>query len=48
MLKVKTPLFSAAGPIYKKAMRAGLGEQDTAAVCTVLEKMARYKRRRLG
>ena len=47
-LKVKTPLFSATGPIYKKAMRSGLGEQDTAAVCAVLEKMARYKRRRLG
>jgi 3-hydroxyisobutyrate dehydrogenase-like beta-hydroxyacid dehydrogenase len=47
-LKVKTPLFSATGPIYKKAMRSGLGEQDTAAVCAVLEKMARYKRRRRG
>jgi 3-hydroxyisobutyrate dehydrogenase-like beta-hydroxyacid dehydrogenase len=47
-LKVKTPLFSATGPIYRKAMRSGLGGQDTAAVCAVLEKMARYKRRRLG
>jgi 3-hydroxyisobutyrate dehydrogenase-like beta-hydroxyacid dehydrogenase len=47
-LKVKTPLFSATGPIYRKAMRSGLGGQDTAAVCAVLEKMARYRRRRLG
>jgi 3-hydroxyisobutyrate dehydrogenase-like beta-hydroxyacid dehydrogenase len=47
-LKVKTPLFSASGPVYRKAMRDGLGEQDTAAVCAVLEKMANYKRRRFG
>jgi 3-hydroxyisobutyrate dehydrogenase-like beta-hydroxyacid dehydrogenase len=47
-LKVKTPLFSATEAIYQKAMRSGLGEQDTAAVCAVLEKMARYKRRRRG
>jgi 3-hydroxyisobutyrate dehydrogenase-like beta-hydroxyacid dehydrogenase len=47
-LKVKTPLFSATEAIYQKAMRSGLGEQDTAAVCAVLEKMARYRRRRRG
>jgi 3-hydroxyisobutyrate dehydrogenase-like beta-hydroxyacid dehydrogenase len=47
-LKVKTPLFSATEAIYQRAMRSGLGEQDTAAVCAVLEKMARYKRRRRG
>jgi 3-hydroxyisobutyrate dehydrogenase-like beta-hydroxyacid dehydrogenase len=47
-LKVKTPLFSATEAIYQKAMRSGLSEQDTAAVCAVLEKMARYKRRRRG
>lgn len=45
-LKVKTPLFHATEAIYRKAMRAGLGEQDTAAVCTVLERMANYRRRR--
>jgi 3-hydroxyisobutyrate dehydrogenase-like beta-hydroxyacid dehydrogenase len=45
-LKVKTPLFRATEAIYKRAMRSGLGEQDTAAVCTVLEKMANYRRRR--
>ena len=47
-LKVKTPLFSATEAIYQRAMRSGLGEQDTAAVCAVLEKMARYRRRRRG
>jgi 3-hydroxyisobutyrate dehydrogenase-like beta-hydroxyacid dehydrogenase len=44
-LKVKTPLFTATEAIYKKARKAGLGAQDTAAVCAVLEKMANYKRR---
>ena len=45
-LRVKTPLFTATEAIYKKAMQAGLGAQDTAAVCAVLEKMANYKRRK--
>ena len=44
-LKVKTPLFTATEAIYKKARKDGLGAQDTAAVCAVLEKMANYKRR---
>jgi 3-hydroxyisobutyrate dehydrogenase-like beta-hydroxyacid dehydrogenase len=44
-LKVKTPLFTATEAIYKKAREDGLGAQDTAAVCAVLEKMANYKRR---
>jgi 3-hydroxyisobutyrate dehydrogenase-like beta-hydroxyacid dehydrogenase len=47
-LRVKTPLFQATEAIYKKAMKAGLGEQDTAAVCAVLEKMANYRRRRFA
>ena len=41
---VKAPLFRASAPIYDKAMRAGLGKKDTAAVCAVLETMAHYKR----
>jgi 3-hydroxyisobutyrate dehydrogenase-like beta-hydroxyacid dehydrogenase len=45
-LKVKTPLFTTTEAIYQKAMKAGLGAQDTAAVCAVLEGMAKYKRRR--
>ena len=37
-------MFNATKPFYIKAMKAGLGAQDTAAVCTVLEKMAKFKR----
>ena len=39
-----TPLFNAAGAIYNAAMAQGLGKQDTAAVCAVLEKMAGVRR----
>jgi 3-hydroxyisobutyrate dehydrogenase-like beta-hydroxyacid dehydrogenase len=35
-----TPLFSATQPIYAAAAAQGLGPQDTASVCTVLEGMA--------
>jgi L-threonate 2-dehydrogenase len=45
-IKVPTPLFDATKPIYAKAEKAGLGAQDTAAVCAVLEKMAKVKRRK--
>ena len=45
-IKVPTPLFDATKPIYAKAEKAGLGAQDTAAVCAVLEKMAKVKRKR--
>jgi hypothetical protein len=41
---VSTPLFSATEPIYEKALAMGLGMQDTAGVCAVLEKQARVKR----
>jgi 3-hydroxyisobutyrate dehydrogenase-like beta-hydroxyacid dehydrogenase len=43
-LGVPTPLFSATMPIYQKAMAMGLGLQDTAGVCAVLERQARLKR----
>ena len=33
-------------PVYVKAMKSGLGAQDTAAVCAVLEKMAKLKRKK--
>ncbi len=42
--RAPTPLFDATRPIYDKALKAGLGAKDVAAVCTVLEKMARLKR----
>ena len=44
-IKVPTPMFNASKPIYLKAQKSGLGAQDTAAVCAVLEKMAKVKRR---
>lgn len=43
-IKVPTPMFDASKPIYLKAMMGGFGSQDTAAVCAVLEKMAKFKR----
>lgn len=44
-LECPTPLFAATGPIYEAAMASGLGAQDTAAVCAVLEQMAGVRRR---
>jgi 3-hydroxyisobutyrate dehydrogenase-like beta-hydroxyacid dehydrogenase len=35
-----TPLFAACVPLFNAAIAAGYGDQDTAAVCTVLEAMA--------
>jgi len=43
-LQCPTPMFDATVPIYDKAMRSGHAEQDTAAVCAVLETMAGVKR----
>jgi hypothetical protein len=39
-------MFDASKPIYIKAQKMGLGAQDTAAVCAVLEKQAKVKRKR--
>jgi putative dehydrogenase len=41
----RTPLFSATGPIYTAATKAG-GSRDTGAVCAVLERMAGLRRRK--
>jgi L-threonate 2-dehydrogenase len=43
-IRVPTPMFDASKPIYIKAMKSGRGAQDTAAVCAVLESMAKFKR----
>jgi L-threonate 2-dehydrogenase len=43
-LGVPTPLFNASAAIYSAAMAQGYGKQDTAAVCAVLEAMARIRR----
>jgi len=45
-IRVPTPIFNATKGIYLKAMKSGLGGRDTAAVCAVLEKMAKIKRRK--
>jgi 3-hydroxyisobutyrate dehydrogenase-like beta-hydroxyacid dehydrogenase len=39
-----TPLFSASEPIYRAALSTGHADEDTAAVCAVLEAMAGVKR----
>jgi putative dehydrogenase len=45
-IKAPTPMFDASKPIYLRAQKTGFGAQDTAAVCAVLEKMAKFKRRK--
>jgi 3-hydroxyisobutyrate dehydrogenase-like beta-hydroxyacid dehydrogenase len=39
-LACPTPMFSASVPLFNAAVASGLGEQDTAAVCAVIEAMA--------
>jgi 3-hydroxyisobutyrate dehydrogenase-like beta-hydroxyacid dehydrogenase len=46
-IKAPTPMFDASKPIYRRAQQQGLGAQDTAAVCAVLERMAGLKRRKI-
>ncbi|HEY1474880.1 MAG TPA: NAD(P)-dependent oxidoreductase [Pseudolabrys sp.] len=45
-IKVPTPMFDASKSVYLKAMKSGYGAQDTAAVCAVLEKMGKVKRKK--
>jgi 3-hydroxyisobutyrate dehydrogenase-like beta-hydroxyacid dehydrogenase len=40
-----TPMFDTTLPIYAAAMKSGLEDQDTAAVCAVMESMAKFKRK---
>jgi 3-hydroxyisobutyrate dehydrogenase-like beta-hydroxyacid dehydrogenase len=44
-LHCPTPLFSAAAQFYHAAVAEGRGEEDTAAVCAVLEKLAGIERK---
>ena len=44
---VPTPLFTATLPVYAAALKSGHAEDDTAAVCAVLESKARIKRRKV-
>jgi 3-hydroxyisobutyrate dehydrogenase-like beta-hydroxyacid dehydrogenase len=43
-LRCPTPLFAATLPLYAAAAAMGRGEEDTAAVCAVLEAMANHQR----
>ncbi|HUK60320.1 MAG TPA: NAD(P)-dependent oxidoreductase [Stellaceae bacterium] len=43
-LGVPTPTFAATAPVYDAALGQGLGGQDTAAVCKLLESQAGMKR----
>ena len=43
-LGVPTPLFNASAAIYNAALAQGFAQQDTAAVCAVLERMAGLRR----
>jgi 3-hydroxyisobutyrate dehydrogenase-like beta-hydroxyacid dehydrogenase len=45
-MRVPTPLFSATLPVYAAALKSGHADDDTAAVCAVLEAKANVKRRR--
>ncbi len=45
-IEAPTPMFNATKAVYLKAQKSGFGAQDTAAVCAVLEKMAKVKRRK--
>ena len=45
-MRVPTPLFSATLPIYAATLKSGHGEDDTAAVCAVLEAKAKVRRRK--
>jgi len=44
IIAAPVPLFRAAEPIYEMAMQSGHAADDTAAVCAVLEKLAKVKR----
>jgi hypothetical protein len=41
---VPTPLFNASAPVYNAAMALGYAREDTASVCSVLERMAGLRR----
>src|SRR4051812_37111558 len=45
-MRVPTPLFSATLPVYAAALKSGHANDDTAAVCAVLEAKGNVKRRK--
>lgn len=40
-VQANTPLFQATQPIYELALKAGMGEMDTAAVCRVFDQLGK-------
>jgi 3-hydroxyisobutyrate dehydrogenase-like beta-hydroxyacid dehydrogenase len=46
-IRVPTPLFSATLPVYAAALKSGYANDDTAAVCAVLEAKAGVKRKKM-
>jgi putative dehydrogenase len=47
-LGVATPLFNASAAVYAATLSQGFAEQDTAAVCAVLENLSGIRRRKHG
>jgi len=45
-LKVETPLFGKIAALNKEVIKLGYGDSDTAAVCALLEKRAKLKRKK--
>jgi len=45
-LKVDTPLFGRLAALHREVMKQGLGDSDTAAICAVLEKRSKLKRKK--
>ncbi len=44
-LKVDTPLFGKIAALNQEVLKQGYGDSDTAAICAVLEKRAKVKRK---
>ena len=44
-LKVDTPLFGRIAALNQEVLKQGYGDSDTAAICAVLEKRAKLKRK---
>ena len=45
-LKVDAPLFGKLAALHRDVLKAGLGDSDTAAICAVLEKRAKVRRKK--
>jgi hypothetical protein len=43
---VDAPLFGKLAALHRDVLKAGLGDSDTAAICAVLEKRAKVRRKK--